>query len=60
MDAGLTLEFLGTLTSVTTWDGETITVTNEGGVVKLNGIETIAPEIKASNGIIIPIGACCS
>ena len=27
----------------------------EGAVVKVNGIATIAPELRASNGIIIPI-----
>lgn len=55
VDAGITLTFLGTLSSVPTMYGEALTVTVEGDVVLVNGVETIAPELRASNGIIIPI-----
>jgi len=56
VDAGITLKFLATLTEVDTAHGEPLTVAVDGaGVVTVNGIATIAPEIKASNGIIIPI-----
>ncbi|MFZ4718396.1 MAG: peptidoglycan-binding protein [Ilumatobacteraceae bacterium] len=59
VDAGITLSFLATLTSVPTAYGEPLTVTVEGSgadqVVKVNDIATIAPEIRASNGIIIPL-----
>jgi uncharacterized surface protein with fasciclin (FAS1) repeats len=55
VDAGLTLEFLGTLTTVETVHGQSLTVAKKGDVVTVNGIDTIAPEIKASNGVIIPI-----
>jgi branched-chain amino acid transport system substrate-binding protein len=55
VDAGLTLEFLGTLTSVETVYGEPLTITKVNGVVQVNGIDTIAPELKGSNGVVIPI-----
>ncbi len=55
VDAGITLSFLGTLSSVPTMYGEALTVTKEGDVVKVNGVSTIAPELRASNGIVIPI-----
>jgi branched-chain amino acid transport system substrate-binding protein len=55
VDAGITLSFLRNLTSVQTFYGEALTVTVAGDVVSVNGIATIAPEIRASNGIIIPI-----
>jgi branched-chain amino acid transport system substrate-binding protein len=55
VDAGITLSFLGTLSSVPTMYGEALTVTVDGEVVLVNGVATIAPELRASNGIIIPI-----
>jgi len=59
VDAGITLAFLGTLSSVPTMYGEALTVTTDTSgsqpVVKVNDVATIAPEIRASNGIIIPI-----
>jgi branched-chain amino acid transport system substrate-binding protein len=55
VDAGITLKFLATLTTLETVHGESLTVGKNGDVVTVNGIDTIAPEIKASNGIIIPI-----
>ena len=55
VDAGITLSFLATLTSVPTIYGEPLTVTVAGDVVSVNGVATIAPEIRASNGIIIPL-----
>jgi uncharacterized surface protein with fasciclin (FAS1) repeats len=57
VDAGITLSFLGSLTSVPTMYGEPLTVTKAGDVVQVNGANTIAPDIRASNGIIIPIDA---
>ncbi|MBI4933041.1 MAG: peptidoglycan-binding protein [Actinobacteria bacterium] len=55
VEAGLTLDFLGTLTSVDTVHGEPLTIAKNGDIVTVNGVDTIAPEIKASNGVIIPI-----
>ena len=59
VDAGITLTFLGTHSSVTTMYGEALTVTTDTSgttpVVLVNGVATIAPELRASNGIIIPI-----
>jgi branched-chain amino acid transport system substrate-binding protein len=55
VDAGITLKFLATLTTVETVYGQDLTVAKNGDVVTVNGVDTIAPEIKASNGIIIPI-----
>lgn len=55
VNAGITLSFLGTLTEVPTIYGKPLTVTKDGNVVQVNGINTVAPETRASNGIIIPI-----
>jgi uncharacterized surface protein with fasciclin (FAS1) repeats len=55
VESALTIEFLGTLTSVPTVHGEPLTVSVENGIVKVNGIATIAPELKGSNGVVIPI-----
>ncbi len=59
VDAGITLAFLGTLTTVPTVYGEALTVTTDTSgadpVILVNGVATIAPELRASNGIIIPV-----
>jgi peptidoglycan hydrolase-like protein with peptidoglycan-binding domain len=59
VDAGITLSFLGTLSSVPTMYGEALKVTTDTTgsepVVKVNDVATVAPELRASNGVIIPI-----
>lgn len=44
------------LTEVTTLSGQTITVSVEGGSVFLNGVEVVATDVLASNGVIHVLG----
>jgi uncharacterized surface protein with fasciclin (FAS1) repeats len=52
----VTAEDVVGLTSATTVQGEALTITVEGGVVFINGVEVTQTDIEASNGIIHIIG----
>ncbi|MEY4230329.1 MAG: hypothetical protein RLZZ362_1178, partial [Actinomycetota bacterium] len=56
VEAKASLATLATLSQVETVYGEPIDITIDAdGTVLLNGVRTIAPEIDARNGVIIPI-----
>jgi uncharacterized surface protein with fasciclin (FAS1) repeats len=56
-EGSFTLAELGALGSLPTVHGESLTITVEGNVVRVDGSAALPPELSARNGIIIPIDA---